>query len=152
MARNIHIDCNLWLVLLIKVISVSYPRMMFFTFSLFLDLCWAVRSFGRRLVYPERQFVIQHFLQIGYQIRILLCTQQLISSLFLLLSGLQVHDRSSNIIIFLGQDPNPVHSPPVIELGLLSRRFCFPITEIYGIICVELVCYDCRLVGYFDDW
>ena len=33
---------------------------------------------------------------------------------FVFIQGLQVHDRSSH----MGQDLNPVHSPPMIELGL----------------------------------
>ena len=31
---------------------------------------------------------------------------------------LRVHDRSSNKVMSPWQDPNPVHSPPMIELGL----------------------------------
>ena len=31
---------------------------------------------------------------------------------------LQIHDHSSNKVMSPWQDPNPVHSPPMIELGL----------------------------------
>ena len=31
---------------------------------------------------------------------------------------LRVHDQSSNKVMSPGQDHNPVHSPPMIELGL----------------------------------
>ena len=47
---------------------------------------------------------------------------------FVFISRLRVHDRSSNKVMSLGQDPNPVHSPPMIELGLEGSVFTSSMT------------------------
>ena len=41
-----------------------------------------------------------------------------VQSVLISLIRLRVHDQSSNKVMSPGQDHNPVHSPPMIELGL----------------------------------
>ena len=51
---------------------------------------------------------------------LLVCTEvyYLRLATFTFIPRLRVHDRSSNKVMSQGQDHNPVHSPPMIELGL----------------------------------
>merc|ERR1712176_505105 len=58
---------------------------------------------------------------------LLVCTEVYYSRLdtsYFILQKTRVHDQSSNKVVSLGQDPNPVHSPPMIELGLEGQLTC----------------------------
>ena len=58
----------------------------------------------------------------------IMCYIDLRGFTFVFISRLRVHDQSSNKVMSLGQDPNPVHSPPMIELGLEGSVFTSSMT------------------------
>ena len=65
---------------------------------------------------------------------ILVCTEiwYLEVVTFVFIQGLPVHDRSSNKVMSLGQDRNPVHSSPMVELGLEVSVFTSSYDSLFG--------------------
>ena len=82
--------------------------------------CEAVRIFRRRLVIPcgdpSSDLRNDTFFRYDTRCEYLHCTQQLLTSLFLLETWST--DRASIKVMSLGQDPDSGYSPPMIELGL----------------------------------